>query len=60
MPSCQLYMFENFYSKAYPECAVRMNSIQALLDRTAQEDPDAIREIVPDLAEDYVSYYVLW
>jgi hypothetical protein len=42
----QLYVFENFYSKAYPECAVRMNSIQALLDRTAQEDPDAIREDV--------------
>jgi hypothetical protein len=42
----QLYAFENFYSKAYPECAIRMNSIQALLDRTAQEDPDAICEDV--------------
>jgi hypothetical protein len=42
----QLYVFENFYSKADPECAVRMSSIQALLDRTAQEDPDAIREDV--------------
>jgi hypothetical protein len=42
----QLYVFGNFYSKAYPECAVRMNSIQTLLNRTAQEDPDAIREDV--------------